>query len=65
MPRFEPVVCRQARRAALAPVAPLFAHVRAEGSSWKCGTNLGPRSREARHGSAGRANGKEPDATWR
>jgi hypothetical protein len=57
MLRFEPVVCRPARRATLARVAPQAAHVRAEGGPLRYRTTLGPTSKKARRGSAGRAHG--------
>jgi hypothetical protein len=38
-------------------VAPQLAHDPAGGGSWKYGTTLGPNSRKARHGDAGRAYG--------
>jgi hypothetical protein len=58
MPRFEPVVCRAARRATLARVAPQLAHVRTECGFRRYATSLGPTSRKARHGEAGRADGE-------
>jgi hypothetical protein len=63
MPRFEPVVSRQARGATLARVAPRLAHVRAEGGSWSHGA-LGQKQKSPPRRMPGGQIGEEPDATW-